>query len=131
MPWLVDTNVLSELVRPRPNLGVIEWAADVEQISVSVVTLEEIVFGLTWKPNTRIQRWFATFFDESCEVLPVTRLVAERAGALRGELQSSGKTRTQADALIAATAQVNGLTLVTRNIRDFEGTGVPLLNPFQ
>jgi len=131
MQWLVDTNVLSELVRSKPNPGVVEWAASVERISISVVTLEEITFGLTWKPNTKMQRWFETFFDESCEILPVTRLVAERGGVLRGELQSDGKTRTQADALIAATAQVNGLTLVTRNTRDFEGTGVALLNPFR
>lgn len=131
MPWLVDTNVLSELVRPKPNPGVIEWATDVERVTISVVTLEEIVFGLSWKPNARVRRWFATFFDESCEILPITRLIAERAGALRGELQSAGKTRTQADALIAATAQVNALTLVTPKTRDFDGTGVPLLNPFR
>lgn len=130
MTWLVDTNVLSELARPRPDAGVLSWAESVGRISISVVTIEEISFGLGWKPNPRILQWFTAFF-ETCEVLPVTRSIAERAGALRGELQSLGKTRSQADVLIAATAQLHGLTLVTRNTRDFEECSVPLLNPFK
>ena len=130
MPWLADTNVLSELVRPRPNPGAVEWASGIERISVSVVTLEEITFGLTWKPNKKIREWFSRFFTEACDVLPITQQIAERAGVIRGELQSNGVTRTQADTLIAATAQVHGLTLVTRNVRDFEGIRIELLNPF-
>jgi len=131
MAWLADTNVLSELVRPRPNPGVLAWAAEVERISISVITLEEILFGLAWKPNPKVQKWFGTFFDESCEVFPVTQPIAERAGTMRGELRARGITRTQADTLIASTAQVLGLTLVTRNVRDFEGFRIELLNPFR
>lgn len=130
MQWLTDTNVLSELVRPRPNSGVLAWAASVERISVSVVTLEEIMFGLAWKPNPKVQKWFEGFFAEACEVVPITQPIAERAGAMRGELRAKGITRSQADTLIAATAQVLGLTLVTRNVRDFEGCRIDLLNPF-
>lgn len=130
MPWLADTNVLSELVRPRPNRGAVAWASRVDRISVSVVTLEEIVFGLSWKPNEKIREWFTRFFGEACDVLPVTQQIADRAGVIRGELQANGVTRTQADILIAATAQVHGLTLVTRNVRDFEGIRIELLNPF-
>ncbi|MEK6373010.1 MAG: type II toxin-antitoxin system VapC family toxin [Acidobacteriota bacterium] len=130
MPWLTDTNVLSELVRPRPNSGVLEWAAGVEQISVSVVTLEEILFGLAWKPNARVRAWFDRFFAEACDVVPITQPIAERAGVMRGGLRAKGITRSQADTLIAATAQVQGLTLVTRNVRDFEGCRIDLLNPF-
>lgn len=90
----------------------------------------EIVFGLTWKPNAKIREWFHRFFDEACDVLPISQQIAERAGSIRGELQSKGVTRTQADVLIAATAQVHRLTLVTRNVRDFEGIRIELLNPF-
>lgn len=131
MPWLTDTNVLSELVRPRPNSGVLAWAAGMERISVSVVTLEEIMFGLAWKPNPKVREWFGGFFAEACEVVPITQPMAERAGVMRGELRAKGITRSQADILIAATAQVLGLTLVTRNVRDFEGCRIDLLNPFR
>lgn len=131
MPWLTDTNVLSELVRPRPNSGVLAWAAGVDRISVSVVTLEEILFGLAWKPNAKVHEWFGRFFAEACEVIPITQPMAERAGAMRGEMRARGITRSQADTLIAATAQVLGLTLVTRNVRDFKGCRIDLLNPFR
>ena len=130
MRWLTDTNVLSELVRARPNPGVLEWAAGIERISVSVVTLEEIHFGLAWKPNLRVRAWFDRFFAEACDVVPITQPIAERAGIMRGELRARGITRTQADTLIAATAKTLGLTLVTRNVRDFEGCRIDLLNPF-
>lgn len=130
MPWLLDTNVLSELVRPQPNSGVLEWVSGIERVSVSVVTLEEIMFGLAWKPNRRILTWFTSFVVETCEVVPITQRIAERAGAMRGELRARGITRSQADTLIAATAQVHGLTLVTRNVRDFQECRIELLNPF-
>ena len=130
MRWLTDTNVLSELVRPRPNSGVLEWAAGVERLSVSVVTVEEITFGLAWKPNAKIRAWFNRFLVEACDVVSITQPIAERAGVMRGELRAKGIARSQADTLIAATAQVVGLTLVTRNVRDFDGLPIDLLNPF-
>jgi len=130
MPWLTDTNVLSELVRPRPNRAVLIWAKGIERISVSVVTVEEIHFGLDWKPSARVRAWFDAFFAEACDVIPLTQPIAERAGVLRGELRARGITRSQADIFIAATAQALNLTLVTRNVRDFEDCDIALLNPF-
>ena len=130
MSWLTDTNVLSELLKPRPNRGVVEWARTVERISVSAITVEEILFGLAWKPHRRTYTAVMRFFASSCDVLPVTHAIAERGGALRGELQSRGFTRTAADMLIAATAQIHDLPLVTRNTRDFEGIRIDMLNPF-
>jgi predicted nucleic acid-binding protein len=128
--FLVDTNVLGELTRPRPNRGVVNWAAQVKRISLSVVSLEEIHFGLSWKPNARIEAWFQRFFAEQCEILPVTGEIARRSGFLRGRLQARGRRRTQADMLIAATASTHALTLVTRNEPDFEDCDVTVLNPF-
>lgn len=106
------------------------WAQTVSVISLSVVSVEEIFFGLTWKPNRRVETWFDEFLKGYCEICPVTADIARRAGALRGILAAQGQTRTQADMLIAATAQANQQTLVTRNLSDFEGCGIVLLNPF-
>ncbi|HUO85188.1 MAG TPA: type II toxin-antitoxin system VapC family toxin [Thermoanaerobaculia bacterium] len=131
MSWLVDTNVLSELLRPRPNARVLDWFESIDQASVSVITVEEIEFGFAWKPRPPVMRTFVAGLLERCSILPVTRGIAERAGLMRGELQAEGSTRTPADMLIAATAQVHALTLVTRNLRDFKGCRIPLFNPFE
>jgi predicted nucleic acid-binding protein len=87
------------------------------------------MYGLSWHPTARLLAWFDAFVQRH-EVLPVTTDVARCAGALRGQLQLRGQTRTQADMLIAATAQIHALTIVTRNVRDFDGCGVAVLNPF-
>lgn len=129
--FLVDTNILSELVRKRPDPGVLEWAQGVRRVALSAVTVEEVSFGLAWKPNPRIQLWFEEFLDTHCEVLPVTAEIARRSGEIRGDLQARGQTRSSADMIIASTAQEHQLTVVTRNVRDFEGCGVSILNPFR
>jgi predicted nucleic acid-binding protein len=128
--WLVDTNVLSELARPIPDPAVVEWARSVSRTALSSVSVEEIYFGLSWKPKPKVLAWFQVFLREHCEVLVVSDAVARRAGELRGQLRAAGIVRTQADMLIAATARVHALTLVTRNEKDFEGCAIGLLNPF-
>ncbi|MEH2038836.1 MULTISPECIES: type II toxin-antitoxin system VapC family toxin [unclassified Nostoc] len=130
MTFLCDTNIISELVKLKPNSGVLKWAEGDFSIVLSAITVEEIFYGLTSKPNSRIQIWFENFLENNCQVLPITTEIAKRSGELRGQLRLSGKTHTQADMMIAATAQIHQLTLVTRNIRDFDGCGIPLLNPF-
>jgi predicted nucleic acid-binding protein len=65
-----------------------------------------------------------------CQIIPITAEIAHHSGELRGRLRTQGKPRTQADMLIAATAHLHQLTLVTRNTRDFEDCGISLLNPF-
>ncbi len=130
MTFLVDTNVISELARREPNPGVLSWADSVSSVAVSAVTVEEIFFGLAWKPNQRIQGWIEQFFGDDCRICPVTTEIARCSGMLRGRFAAHGQQRTQADMLIAATAQINQLTLVTRNIRDFEDCGIGLLDPF-
>jgi predicted nucleic acid-binding protein len=127
---LVDTNVLSELTRPRPNAGVLAWASETHTVSISVVTVEEVLFGLGRRPLPKVRRWWDAFVARKCQVLDVTPAIAASAGTLRGQLAAAGKIRTQADLLIAATAAHHGLVLVTRNVRDFAGCGVALLNPF-
>lgn len=131
---LVDTNILSELMRPQPDAGVLLWLQGRQRVSprltISAITVDEIMFGLTWRPTARLLTWFDAF-QLRHEVLPITADIARRAGELRGQLQTRGQTRTQADMLIAATAQIHALTIVTRNVRDFDGCGIGVLNPFQ
>jgi predicted nucleic acid-binding protein len=129
--FLVDTNILSELVRKRPDPGVLEWAQGVRKVAVSAATVEEVYFGLAWKPNPRVRLWFEEFLAADCEVLPVTIGIAKRSGEIRGQLQARGQTWSFVDMIIASTAQEHHLTLVTRNVRHFVDCGVSLLNPFR
>ena len=131
MIFLVDTNVLSEAGQRTPNQRVIEWLADAGTVGMSAITLEEIHFGLALKPNPHFQRVLDQYIEAYCTVHAVTAVIARHAGLLRGQLARKGKVRTQADMLIAATAAVHGLTLATRNERDFDGCGVALHNPFR
>lgn len=128
---LVDTNVVSELMRPRPSARVLDWAEQEDSMTLSVVTLEEILVGLAHRPSVRMARWFDAFVAARCELVPITSSIARRAAHLRGGLRRDGKLRTQADMFIAATALEHNLALATRNTKDFEGCGVPLVNPFE
>ncbi len=130
MQYIIDTNIISELVRKKPNAGVVAWASSVKRCAISVITLEELFYGLALKPNRHVQDWIERFIKEFTEVLPITENIAKKAGTLRGQLQARGIHRTQADLLIASTALVNNLTMVTRNVRDFEGCGTAVLDPF-
>ena len=127
---LCDTNIISELARPKPNQGVWTWASQHQHIHISTITIEELYFGLSWKPHPRIRLWLENFLQDYCTILEVNEKVARYAGEIRGNLQSQGKPRTQAYILIAATVAVYDLTLVTRNTKDFESCGIRLLNPF-
>jgi predicted nucleic acid-binding protein len=131
--YLVDTNVVSELMRPRPHAGVVQWSGRLEPSGiafvVSAITVDEIVFGLQWRPSAAKMDWFARFMQR-VTVLPVTESIARRAGEMRAQMAVLGQVREQADMLIAATAQIHALTLVTRNVRDFGGCGIAVLNPF-
>jgi toxin FitB len=130
MTCLCDTNIVSELARTQPNPGVLEWSASVTSFTLSVITLEEITYGLNANPNPRIQNWFQHFLSTYCQILPITSEISQYAGELRGTFRTRGITRSQADMLIAATAHIHQLTLITRNIRDLEGCEIALFNPF-
>jgi toxin FitB len=133
--YLLDTNVLSETRRRDPAPGVVDWikSTPADELHVSVLTLGEITQGIT-RIRARgdklqaaiLQRWMRGIEEGfAARVLPVTPRVAAAWGR-----QQPGQPVPVIDALIAATARVNGLTLVTRNVRDFERAEVPLLNPF-
>jgi toxin FitB len=77
---LVDTNVVSELMRPRPAPAVLRWAARVSRFALSVVSVEEISFGLCLKRSDRLERWFEDFSRDYCDILPVTSSIARLGG---------------------------------------------------
>ena len=129
---LVDTNVISELMRQRPDPGVEQWMKALpsgQGLFLSVITVDEIFYSLSRKPQQAKRRWF-DFFVAANTVVDITEIIARRAGELRASLSLRGQARSQADMLIAATAQAHALTLVTRNVRDFDGCGIAILDPF-
>lgn len=127
---VVDTNVVSELLRPRPDPGVLQWAAESLEFAVSAISVDESIYGLIRGGNRALLAAYEEFVRARCTVLPVTEDIACRAGKLRGDFSLRGIARSQPDMLIAATAQAHNLTLVTRNVRDFDGCGIALLDPF-
>jgi len=127
--YLVDTDVISELSRREPDHGVLAWAGGVTRFYVSVISVDEIFFGLAWRPNARVLGWMEAFFQRH-EVLAISKTIARRGGELRGQLAARGNLRHQADMLIAEPALTHRLPLVTRNTRDFDGCSIGLLNPF-
>ena len=127
--FLCDTNVVSEFFRPRPSQKLLDWAEGVSEIFVSAVTIEEIQFGLTWRPKPRILAALEDFLAQRCNLLPVTPEIGHRSGVMRGSFQARGQTRSVQDMLIAATAEIHQLVLVTRNVDDFEGCSLRLFNP--
>jgi predicted nucleic acid-binding protein len=135
--WLLDTCVLSELSKPAPSAGVVQWleAAEEETLWLSVLTNGELRFGVAKLPSgarrKRLDGWVdgveARF---SGRVLAVGPREARRWGELRARLRARGIALAVVDGLLAATADVHGLTLVTRNVRDVAATGVRILDPF-
>ena len=131
---LLDTNVLSELPRRRPNPKVVRWCSALEEVHLSVITLEELAFGIARAPlsaRPRLQGWMEALLKSRPVVHPVTAEVARTSGELRAARESRGRRVAQADMLIAATALVHGLALATRHGSDFEGCGVALIDPWK
>ena len=127
---LVDTNVISEMLKREPNAGVVSFFELEDTPALSVVTIEEMAYGVAWRPSAKLQTAFDRIVNTWPHILPITPEIAARAGLLRGQLQHRGHTRTAADMLIAATALTHRIPLATGIVADFEGCGFALLNPF-
>jgi predicted nucleic acid-binding protein len=136
--WLLDTNVLSELRRPRPSPKVVAFitAQPLDILYVSSATLAEIRFGieLVREPGRRaeLHDWLAhrvrPMFGQ--RVLPVTEDIMLKWRLLVEEGRKAGQTFSQPDLIIAATALEHGLTLVSRDTSEYERARVPILNPW-
>ncbi len=136
--WLLDTNVISELRRPRPNARVRAFVAAqaLEELFISSVTVAEIRFGIEMVRDpirrTELNDWLThkvrPMFEQ--RVLEVSEDVMFKWRLLVEDGRKAGHTFSQPDLFIAATALHHGLTVVTRDVSDFEVARVPLLNPW-
>ena len=126
---LADTNVVSELMRRHPDPRVVAWSQLQPELALSVVTLEELRFGLIRAGSAEFERAYDALVTR-CTIYAVDESIARRSGYLRARLSSRGLVRHQADMLVAATALERNCVLATRNVRDFAGCGVRLVNPF-
>lgn len=137
--WLLDTNVLSELRRPRPNAKVVAFvgAQPLDRLYVSVVTFAEIRFGIELVPDParrgELQDWLTLkvrpLFTQ--RTLPVSEDVMLKWRLLVEEGCKTRYTFSQPDLIIAATALLHGLTVVTRDTGDFEKARTPVVNPWE
>jgi hypothetical protein len=137
--WLLDTNVLSELRRPKPNPNVVGFIASkpLDLLFVSIVTFAEIRFGIERVADAihraELSDWLThklrPMFDE--RALPVSEDVMFKWRLLVEDGRKSGHTYSQPDLIIAATALHHGLTVVSRDTSDFEKARVPVLNPWR
>ena len=130
MQYLVDTNIISEIMKKTPDNHVYEWFSRLEEIYFSVITIEETYFGLSRKNLIHKLAWFQQFAADKTIILKITDRISRWSGEKRGELAATGKIVNMADSLIAATAHDHGLILATRNAKDFQHFGIAVLNPF-
>jgi len=139
MKALLDTCVISELVSKKPNPKVVEYVdlLDPEDVYLSVITIGEIVKGIEKLPKSRrktdLQNWLKddllVRFEGNVVALDTDILI--EWGALIARLESAGKTMPAIDSLLAATALAKKMTLVTRNVNDFDETDVEIVNPWE
>lgn len=137
--FLLDTNIPSEPTYPQPAPQVAQWLKnmDSEQLFFSVISLAEICKGISKLPESKKRAQLQAWLDSTLRpwfagrILPVTEPIAERMGQWAGEGEARGRTIKIADGMIAATALERDLTLVTRNVKDFDGFGVAIFNPWE
>lgn len=136
---ILDTNVISEVMRPQPSAAVLAWlnAQDGNHLFVTAVTLAEIGYGLRILPDgqrrSQLQGRFEQFIAQAFEqrVLDFTAPAARAYAEIMGHRKETGRPMSLPDGQIAAIALANRYAVATRNIKDFADCGVALIDPFE
>lgn len=135
--YILDTNILSELMRSRPNDNVLDWLDNqyIEDLYISSITIAEIYLGIALLPEGKrktalIQAANDTLTDFTDKQLDFTPKAALEYADIVASRTQSGKPISVEDAQIAAIARANNTSVVTRNVNDFEGIKVEIINPF-
>ncbi|MCY3565799.1 MAG: PIN domain-containing protein [Gammaproteobacteria bacterium] len=134
--FLLDTNVVSEVVRELPNPGVTRFLTDNGDLWISTIAIHELEFGLQLLAEGRRQSalregisWFVDTYAD--RILPICRESAKWAAILRVQAKRSGRVLDLADALVAGVAIANNLTLATRNLRHFDNLAMSAISPWK
>lgn len=138
MSFLLDTNIVSEPMKPQPTPSVVRWLADADEdhIFISVVTLAELRTGVerlaAGVKRKRLEEWLQDELPVRFEgrILAIDPIVADACGKIVARCQDLGRPIEAMDAFIAATAEVHRLTLVTRDVSDFKPALKSVLNPW-
>ena len=133
--YLLDTNVISELTKAAPEPQVIEFLSSSDDLWLPAIVLYELEFGLQILPEGRrldqLSSLQSTLLEEyEDRIIPIGRIEAEMTAILQADARKAGYAVSLADCLIAGTAKVHDLCVVTRNVKDFEPLGVSLLDPW-
>ncbi|MEX0647876.1 MAG: type II toxin-antitoxin system VapC family toxin [Balneolaceae bacterium] len=138
MSYLIDTCCISELVKNKPNPNVVKWFSDQDELSmyISVITFGELRKGIEKLPDSKkkkeLNRWVngELLLRFKNRVLNINMEEVNKWGEILAAAEKNGKPLPAIDSLVAATARVHDLSVVTRNIKDIEGSGVEVINPW-
>ena len=133
--FLLDTNVVSEMTKGHPDESVNDFLDRQSELWLASLVVHELQFGLYRTPpgrrRDRLEEDLATLLSAYVDrILPLDRASAEWAARFRADALGAGRPRSLADMLIAGTAKANDLAVATRNVRDFEGLEVDIVNPW-
>lgn len=139
MKYLLDTSAISELVAKHPNPKVVDFidSLDSDDVFLSVITIGEIAKGVEKLPKSKRKQELHSWLKENLlvrfdgRIFPLDTEVLIEWGILIARLESTGITLPAIDSLIAATTLTHKLILVTRNVDDFSGTGIEIVNPWE
>ncbi|MCY4575362.1 MAG: PIN domain-containing protein [Chloroflexi bacterium] len=134
--YLLDTNVVSERTKEDPAQTVMDFLNNHDELWLSAIVVKELELGVQLMPQgrrrERLREWLNLLLDDyEGRISPIGRREAERAAVLQAQVRRSGGELELGDALIAGTAIVNDMIIVTRNVRDFDGLGIEIVNPWE